>query len=300
MNPIRVLVVDDEMINREIIDEYFYGLDKFALTLCEGGEEAWTLLQEATELPFEIILLDRMMPGLDGIGLLQRMKADPCFAQIPVIMQTAAGEPEQIREGLEAGAYYYLTKPYRGETLLAIVQAASETLGKRDALHQKLNDCVSSLKFLKEADFYFRTVDEANQLAVLVAQSFPNPDVAAMGISELLVNAVEHGNLGLTYEEKTNLKLVDRWREEIDRRITLPEHCEKQVRLNFLRDNSRITLKIYDQGHGFPWETFLELSAERACDPNGRGIALARMMSFSRITYEGIGNIAVAQLDLPE
>jgi hypothetical protein len=57
-------------------------------------------------------------------------------------------------------------------------------------------------------------------------------------------------------------------------------------------------LKIYDEGHGFPWQNFLELSAERACDPNGRGIALARMMSFSQISYEGCGNIAIATLDL--
>ena len=300
MNPIRVLVVDDEMINREIIEEYFYGLDKFALTVCAGGEEAWQLLGEAEGSPFDIILLDRMMPGLDGIGLLQRMKADQRFAQIPVIMQTAAGEPEQIREGLEAGAYYYLTKPYRGETLLAIVQAACESLGKRDVMHQKLNDCVQSMQFLQDGDFSIRTVDEANQLSVLIAQSFPNPDAALMGISELLVNAVEHGNLGLSYEEKTRLKLADRWKEEIDRLGSLPENIEKRVKLKFLRERQRITLKIYDQGNGFPWEKYLELSAERACDPNGRGIALARMMSFSRVFYEGTGNIAVAQLDLPE
>lgn len=300
MNPIRVLVVDDEMINREIIEEYFFGQTEFSLTVCSDGEEAWTAIQAAAERPFEIILLDRMMPGLDGIGLLQRIKADRRFTHIPVIMQTAAGEPEQIREGMEAGAYYYLTKPYRGETLLSIVQAACKTLGTRDALHQKLNDCIGSLHYLKEADFHIRTVEEANQLAILVAQAFPDPESALLGISELLVNAVEHGNLGISYAEKTRLKLLDRWKEEIDRRASLPEYRDKHVRLNFLRDTQSITLKIYDQGNGFPWESFLELSPERACDPNGRGIALAKMMSFSKITYEGAGNIAVAQIDLPD
>jgi CheY-like chemotaxis protein/anti-sigma regulatory factor (Ser/Thr protein kinase) len=299
MNPIRILVVDDEMINREIIEEYFSDQPRFSLRLAEGGEEAWEMLQTADE-GFDIILLDRMMPGLDGIGLLERIKADQRFLHIPVIMQTAAGEPDQIREGMVAGAYYYLTKPYRGDTLLAIVQAACMLLGSRDAMHQKFNDCIGSLNFLREAEFNIRTVDEANQLAILISQTYPNPDAAVIGISELLVNAVEHGNLGLTYEEKTRLKMADRWKEEIDRLSALPEHASKRVKLHYQRGDEIIRIEIYDQGHGFPWENFLELSAERACDPNGRGIALAKMMSFTRLFYQGSGNIAIAETDLPK
>lgn len=297
MNPIRILVVDDEMINREIIEEYFSDQPRFSLRLAEGGEEAWEMLLTADE-PFDIILLDRMMPGLDGIGLLLRIKADQRFQHIPVIMQTAAGEPEQIREGMVAGAYYYLTKPYRGDTLLAIVQAACMLLSSRDAVQQKFNDCVGSLNFLRDAEFIIRTVDEANQLAILISQTFPNPDAAVIGISELLVNAVEHGNLGLSYQEKTRLKMVDRWKEEIDRLSLLPEHASKTVKLHYHRGDEIIRLKIYDQGNGFPWEDFLELSAERACDPNGRGIALAKMMSFTRLFYDGGGKIAIAETDL--
>lgn len=299
MRPLHILVVDDELINREIIGEYFAGQAQFALSFAEDGEEAWDRLQTA-EPAFDIVLLDRMMPGLDGIGLLQRIKATPQLATIPVILQTAAGEPEQIREGMEAGAYYYLTKPYLGDALLAIVHAASKSVGARDAMRQKLNDCVDALQFLEQGEFAVRTVDEASQLAILVAQTCPRPEAALLGISELLINGVEHGNLGLSYQEKTRLKMVDRWKDEIDRRSELPEHQAKRVRLVYQRDRRGITLKISDEGHGFPWENFLELSAERACDPNGRGIALARMMSFSRISYEGCGNTVVAVVDFPD
>ena len=113
---------------------------------------------------------------------------------------------------------------------------------------------------------------------------------------ELLVNAVEHGNLGLSYEEKTQLKLNDGWRDEIDRRSALPENAAKQVHLSFQRLNETVTIRITDQGHGFPWQEFLDFNPDRACDPNGRGIALARMMSFCSIHYEGCGNVAVATL----
>ena len=290
-----VLLVDDEELNLEILVEYFDGEEAFLLKKADSGEAAWQLLQDP-ENDFKLILLDRMMPGLDGIGLLRRMKGDPRLSSIPVIMQTAANSPEQIREGLEAGAYYYLTKPYRRDSLLAIVHAALSDAEARSALSRQLHQHINSLQFLDEAEFSIRTVEEAGQLATFIAHACPNPDVAVMGISELLVNGVEHGNLGLSYAEKSILKQEDRWQEEVVRRAALPENLNKEVRLNFRRQNGAITLRICDQGKGFPWQNYLEIDPERAFDPNGRGIALARMLSFSRITYEGCGNIAVATI----
>lgn len=290
-----VLLVDDELINLEILVEYFEGEEPFALQAAESGEAAWQLLDNP-ENDFKLILLDRMMPGLDGIGLLRRIKSDPRLANIPVIMQTAANSPEQIREGLEAGAYYYLTKPYRRDSLLAIVHAALSDANKRSALSQQLHQHINSLQFMDHAEFSIRTVEEAGQLASFIAHACPNPEAAVMGISELLINGVEHGNLGLTYAEKSQLKQEDRWQDEIMRRTALPENSGKEVRLHYHRAGDVITLRICDQGDGFAWQNYIEIDPERAFDPNGRGIALARMLSFNSITYEGCGNIAVATM----
>lgn len=290
-----VLLVDDEALNLEILVEYFDGEDAFLLQMADSGEAAWQLLQDP-ENDFKLILLDRMMPGLDGIGLLRRMKGDPRLSSIPVIMQTAANSPDQIREGLEAGAYYYLTKPYRRDSLLAIVHAALSDAEARSALSRQLHQHINSLQFLDEAEFSIRTVEDAGQLASFIAHACPNPDTAVMGISELLINGVEHGNLGLSYAEKSILKQEDRWHDEIQRRSSLPENEAKEVHLSYRRQKDVITLRICDQGSGFPWQNYLEIDPERAFDPNGRGIALARMLSFSSITYEGCGNIAVATI----
>jgi CheY-like chemotaxis protein len=290
-----VLLVDDEELNLEILVEYFDGEAPFVLQTAGSGEAAWQLLQNP-ENDFKLILLDRMMPGLDGIGLLRRMKGDPRLSGIPVIMQTAANSPEQIREGLEAGAYYYLTKPYRRDSLLAIVHAALSDAEARSSLSRQLHQHINSLQFLDTAEFSIRTVEEAAQLATFIAHACPNPDAAVMGISELLINGVEHGNLGLAYAEKSRLKQEDRWHEEITRRAALPENAAKEVRLSYHRQAASITLRVCDQGCGFPWQNYLEIDPERAFDPNGRGIALARMLSFSSITYEGCGNIAVATI----
>ncbi len=295
MTKTHVLLVDDEELNLEILVEYFEGEAPFVLHTADSGESAWQLLVNP-ENHFKLILLDRMMPGLDGIALLKRMKSDPRISSIPVIMQTAANSPEQIREGLEAGAYYYLTKPYRRDSLLAIVHAALSDAEARSALSRQLHQHINSLQFLDQAEFSIQTIDEAAQLASFIAHACPNPEAAVMGISELLINAVEHGNLGLAYAEKSTLKQEDRWHEEISRRAALPENASKEVRLSYRRQPDAITLRICDQGHGFSWQNYLEIDPKRAFDPNGRGIAMARMLSFSSITYEGCGNIAVATI----
>lgn len=298
-NKTRILAVDDEALNLEILLEYFADECALSLETADGGEAAWALLQNP-ENDYKAILLDRMMPGLDGIGLLKRIKGDARLAGIPVIMQTAANSAAQIREGLETGAYYYLTKPYRRDNLLAIVQAALIDAEARDALRLQLHSHINSLQFLKQAEFSIRTVDEASQLASFIARACPNAEMVVMGISELLINAVEHGNLGLSYAEKSSLMRDDCWRPEIDRRAALATNIEKEVKLQFQRDERSITLRVIDQGNGFDWQSFLEIEPERAFDPNGRGIALARLLSFSTLIYEGGGNTAVATISLAE
>lgn len=291
----RILVVDDEPLNLEILLEFLSGETALAPHTAEDGESAWTLLQNPAN-EYGAILLDRMMPGLDGIGLLKRIKGDPRLAGIPVIMQTAANSASQIREGLEAGAYYYLTKPYSQEDLLAILHAALTDAEARDTLRRQLHQHISSLHFLKQAEFSIHTVDEAGKLASFIAQACPEPDTAVIGISELLVNGIEHGNLGLTYAEKARLKREDTWQAEIERRSALPENIDKEVLVSFQRLPDCIHLRVIDQGKGFDWRKFLEIDPQRAFDPNGRGIALARILSFTSIEYEGCGNIAVATI----
>ncbi|MBS1143965.1 MAG: response regulator [Proteobacteria bacterium] len=296
MTKTSVLLVDDEQLNLEILLEYFAEEEDFVLQTADSGESAWACLQDPNQV-FSLILLDRMMPGLDGIGLLKRMKSDPRLANIPVIMQTAANSPAQIREGLEAGAYYYLTKPYRRDSLLAIVHAALSDAAARNQLRRQLHQHVNSLQFLDQAEFSIRTIDEAAQLASFIAHACPNPDAVVMGISELLVNGIEHGNLGLSYAEKSRLKQEDRWHDEVAQRAALAENAAKAVRLSYQRSETEIVLRICDEGKGFPWQNYLEIDPQRAFDPNGRGIALARMISFSSISYEGCGNIAVATIN---
>lgn len=120
----RVLVVDDETINLMLIED-FLEQENLGLELYSDPVAAWQRLAEP-DSQFSLVVLDRMMPDMDGMEFLRRVRGEARFADIPVIMQTAASAPEQVREGLEAGAYYYLTKPYAPEALISIVRAALE------------------------------------------------------------------------------------------------------------------------------------------------------------------------------
>jgi len=262
--------------------------------MAESGEEAWRLLQQNDT--FDLILLDRMMPGMDGVELLRQIKATPAFKKVPVIMQTAASAPEQVREGLLAGALYYLTKPYERDSLLAIVRAALSDGETRQDLQQRLREHANALRLMASARFTLSTLDEVGCLAAFLAQACPQPEAAVLGLSELLVNAIEHGNLGISYAEKSRLKRSDQWQEEILRRQALPENRDKLVEVEFSRQNDLVRICIRDQGEGFDWNRYLDFDPARAFDPNGRGIAMARLGSLNNLEFVGNGNTVIATL----
>ncbi|HPR05897.1 MAG: response regulator [Zoogloeaceae bacterium] len=288
MSQIRILVVDDEPFNLDIISEYLEGAG-YLLQMAESGEEAWTYLRRG-DSQFDLVVLDRMMPGIDGLELLRWIQADRRLADIPVIMQTAAASPEQVREGLAAGAYYYLTKPFEPESLQSIVRAALDDLHQRRALAERLAAQRHALQMLQHGVFAFRTMEEAHGLAALAASICDEPDVVVLGLSELLVNGVEHGNLDICFEEKSRLREAGQWEAEVQRRLALPDNQRKYVRLTVASDPQAWVFSIADEGGGFVWQDFLELAPERAFAPNGRGIALARQLAFDDLEYLGNGN----------
>jgi CheY-like chemotaxis protein len=287
-----ILVVDDEVINLEIIREYLEdtGHD---LDLVTSAEQAWERLN-GDGRPYGLVILDRMMPGMNGIELLKKMKADARFSAIPVIMQTAATTPDQVREGIEAGAYYYLAKPYELETLLAIVRAALADVEFRESAQQEALAHVKAMELLDHAEFRFQTLQQVGPLIQVLASLCPVPSSVASGLSELLVNAVEHGNLGISYADKKRLRLENSWEDEVARRLTLPEYRERSVLVRVARLPDHLEFTVIDAGAGFDWRRYLDFEPERATDPNGRGIAMARLMSFASLQYSGCGNSVVA------
>ncbi len=117
-----VLVVDDDRINREMMSRRLKHMG-FEVVLAEGGTQALELIADAAP---DLILLDILMPGIDGFETLERLKAHPAWAQIPVIMLTALDDAESTGRCIAAGAEDYAAKPFNATVLRARISSALE------------------------------------------------------------------------------------------------------------------------------------------------------------------------------
>ncbi len=291
----KILAVDDEAFNLDIMEHYLSRAG-FDVLLAEDGVMALQKLEE--NLDVGAIVLDRMMPKLGGMEFLGLIKADARFKDLPVVMQTAAAAAEQVLQGIAAGVHHYLTKPYEPAVLVGIVKSALEDTKKRNRLKEEVRRQRRILGLMRQSTFRFRTLDDAKNIAYYVANCFPEPETAVFGIHELILNAIEHGNLGITYAEKTGLVLSGEWEAEIERRLGLPENHEKFGSLTFTATTEAIVVHIKDEGKGFDWRHYLEVSPDRVTNPHGRGIASCRELSFHRLEYLGSGAEVVCTVNL--
>lgn len=294
-NPL-LLVVEDEPISLDVLVETLHDnhYDTIAATT---GADAWAKI-EAYGTRLDGILLDRLLPDMDSLSLLVKLKSDRTLTHVPVIMQTSLSSEEDVADGLKAGAYYYLTKPFPPATLLAIVRSAVKDRREYLELQRSLQQTHGVLKNLRHAEFWFSSQDEARDLATLTAHVAPEPERVVLGLTELMLNAVEHGNLGIAYEEKSALIASNALESEVERRLNLPEFAARRARLKIDRDQSIVQFAIVDEGKGFDWQPYMEMSPARAFDTHGRGIAMSKLLSFDRLEYRGTGNEVVGLIRL--
>jgi DNA-binding response OmpR family regulator len=131
----KILVVDDEENIRELV-RYNLAREGYQVTTVGSGEEA--LKQASSKIP-DLIVLDLMLPGMDGFDVCRQLKNDSRTAHIPIVMLTVKGEESDIVVGLELGADDYITKPFSPKVLLARLKAVlrrreKEPIGESDVM----------------------------------------------------------------------------------------------------------------------------------------------------------------------
>lgn len=127
----RVLVVDDAAVNRRILERALADAG-YQPILAENGVSALTVLRSQPAPPVDVVLLDILMPELDGYGVLTAIKGDPALRHLPVIMITAVDETESAVRCIELGATDYLPKPFDPSVLRARLGASLSTKRLRD------------------------------------------------------------------------------------------------------------------------------------------------------------------------
>ena len=121
----RVLVVEDDELTREILATIL-DLEEFEVVVAANGEQGLAAVAAA---PPDVVVLDVMMPGIDGFEVCRRLRADGATADIPVILLTARDTEEDRRLGDAAGADAYLTKPFSPLSLIETIHGIEERRG---------------------------------------------------------------------------------------------------------------------------------------------------------------------------
>ena len=291
-----ILAVDDESLTLQMITDLLEDAG-FEVVNAVNGKQAVDIVMAEPER-FDALVVDRNMPEMGGLDVLKFLREHDATASIPVILQTAASGPEETREGIEAGAFYYITKPYDDSTLVAVVRSAVQDYKEsRQFLNFVTADRVllSGIELMEAGRFRFSTLQEAKSVVWIVSQLAEETAMATTCLQELLVNAIEHGNLGIGAKTKEDLVLANRWQEEVDRRLELPENQEKSVLLEFSVAGEEVIISVETEGPGFDWSAALTQDTNLENRVQGRGILIAQSMSAQTLTYEDDGRKAIVR-----
>jgi Histidine kinase-like ATPase domain len=179
-----------------------------------------------------------------------------------------------------------------------IVDAIKQSKAKfksRAYLTNEMKNLDNCLKMLNQASFKLKSLKEAKELSVLLGSMCPQNTEATIGLLELMINSIEHGNLEISYDKKGQLLKDGVWHTEVLRRLVQEKYSHKFITVDYTKTSERVTFLITDEGEGFNFEYFLTAAdcgetEKPSTKFHGRGIALTKQLCFDELTYLGRGN----------
>lgn len=285
-----ILVVDDDA-TMQLVLQGMIEKAGFKPVIAENGEKALQFV-EVGGANIAVVLLDRHMPDLDGLQVVKKIREIEGGDQIPIVMQSGSRTPMDIREAIQNGIFYYLSKPFKIEALQNALNFAIETQELRSILQDRLSRGYAPRNLLRSASFEFTTYREARKMTILLASFFPKPMRVFSGISALLLNAVQHGSLGLGYDGKAELMNSDDYDAEFAK---LEEHNDKVIEVQFIHKDGRFSIRVTDQGQGFDWRSWIKFDEEYDAFTHGYGI-LKALNCFDEVKYNTAGNQVMASV----
>lgn len=283
-----LLVGEDEEISNLLVTE----IKELVLDKCAINEVMPKLINDPSY--YEIIILSISIEKSEKVELIKQIHLCSDLKFLTIIVSTKEFTINIRNEYLKLGARYCLPVPLDKEFTKIVI---TKSLNDCHKLKHIPEDIIMSNN-ISEAIFKIQNLKEAQALSSFLANTCPNPKLALMGLGELLINAIEHGNLHLNYDDKTQVNSEENWIQYIENKLQLTENKEKFVEVIFKRTNTNITIKIIDQGNGFDWEKYQNLDQNRIFDTHGRGIYMAKNLAFQNLEYQGKGNIVIITINL--
>lgn len=283
-----LLVIDNNPNGIHSVYDVLYNRP-YNIISTNDGEEGLKMLVNEPEV-YSAVILGHNIKNINGIRLLHKINSSSNTKTIPVIMEVSSNSDEEMELCIRAGARYCIPKKIDREFFPKIIDTAIRDQERYANAEKGVMKIKPIGHTLITASFKVQSLQEAQVASNLMAGECPNPRLAVVGITEMLINAIEHGNLGISYAEKTKLHEAEQWISEINRRLMLDENKEKYVDIIFSKTSSHITIRIIDCGDGFDWRMYQNLDTNRVFDNHGRGIVMARSLTFESLIYHGKGN----------
>jgi DNA-binding response OmpR family regulator len=280
----RVLIVDDQDALRAMLARMVERAG-FEPIEAKDGEEA---IERFTTFAPIVVVSDITMPRMDGLALLERIKKIDRGAA--VILMTGLGNEEVLLQALRGGATNFFKKPFNVSELIQEIRAVAE-------YRHEAARATFSTPFLEEETKRFRipTGDDVylpliNQVTLQLPSILPEEEILNLkvGIEEMIVNAVEHGNLGINFAEKAEAIEAGTLRELLSERLR-GEGAARVVTIASRLTRERFEITIGDEGEGFDWQALPGVEAGNLLAFNGRGIFLTKIY-FDEVRYNQRGN----------
>jgi DNA-binding response OmpR family regulator len=281
----KVLIVDDQHVLRAVLVKFML---KEGLTPieAENGEAAIALY--TSERP-AVVLSDIMMPRMDGLTLLNEIKR--IDAKAAVVLMTGYGNEEILLKALRGGAANYFKKPFNFREVVEVVQ---HLIRHRAALELSVE---SSPYLVRESRQFILETGNADifpvidQITLTIHTLVPEQVILNLkvGIEEMLKNAIEHGNLGISAEEKNAALEKGTFGTLLAEKLAVDGNAEKTITITAEADRGEFRITIEDEGAGFDWRSLPHLQAESLLHFSGRGIFLTRIY-FDEVIYNNRGN----------
>jgi CheY-like chemotaxis protein len=285
----KILLVDDEALVRDELGGLLED-EGYEVVAGADGREGLELFQQHQP---DMVITDVRMPRGDGLSLAVAIRE--LSPETPVSVITGHGTEQMVIYALRAGVTDFIKKPVKLEDLTAALLRMENA---RHPVHREAADLPSAAELLEYSWSYRLDNDLAAVTpfveAVLSACARGMAPARLMELSlalrELVLNAIEHGNLGLSYEEKAHALESGSLERVLARRSNLAPYANRQTRLTARRTDTAVSIEIQDEGEGFDWQSLPDpTDTPHLLKLHGRGILLARM-SVDRLTYSERGN----------
>jgi serine phosphatase RsbU (regulator of sigma subunit)/ActR/RegA family two-component response regulator len=278
-----ILIIDDNVDLLEYLKDFFM-IYNYEVILAESGNEG---IEKFREFSPDIVISDIRLPDKSGNIVVKEIKE--LDREVPIIVITGYSDHNLILSAMKNGAVELLKKPFKPKDLKYLIS-------KIETLFKKIRVKLSS-SFLQWEKRHLKISNDIHIIPSVTDFIFSNVDYIfgeisfmKIGLQEILINAIEHGNLNISYDEKQKLLSSGEYNRALKDKAVSPENSDKFVDIKVFSTPAYLKIIVEDMGEGFDLSSIPDPeNPENFLNEHGKGIMMT-LNAFDEVTYNDKGN----------